>query len=137
MTTIAELRTVLTAAVAELSPAELPDLVGLLETVKIRALARVLSPAAPVATDDVVDVATLSAELHLAPSWLRAKARDGTLPHVRCGKYIKFRRAQVIEALSRPGTDHRMASPVAAEKPSNGAAPFPSVSTRKAAAHAD
>jgi hypothetical protein len=112
MSRLDELRAVLDRAVAELPVAELAELVGVLAAAKARALARVLAPTAPaVATDDVVDVATLAAELGLAPSWLRAQARTGKLPHLRCGKYIKFKRAEVLAAL-----EYRMGTPVQAKK---------------------
>ena len=35
----------------------------------------------------------------VAESWLRSQARAGKLPHLRCGKYIKFRRGEVLAAL--------------------------------------
>ena len=118
---LADLGNRLEAAVLALAAEDVPAFVGLLETVKARVMLRMLTPAVPaLATDDVVDVKTLAAELGLAESWLRAAARTNKLPHVRAGKYIKFCRSEVLAALSRPGAGHRMASPVKAEKPSNG-----------------
>lgn len=122
---LAELRAELERAVSECPANDLPELTGLLEVAKVRAMARALCPAPPMVTDDIVGVATLSAELGLKESWLRAQARAEKLPSLRAGKYIKFRRAEVMEALA----DHRMRPPVRAKKRSNGAGSFPSVST--------
>ncbi len=111
---IAAIRQILERAVVEVRASDVPELVGLLEMAKVRAIARALTPAPP--TAEVVDVATLAAELDLAESWLRTQARTGKLPHIRCGKYIQFRRSEVLAAL-----DHRMRTPDSAEKRSTGA----------------
>ncbi len=128
MLTLADLRLVL-ERVAELPAADRADAIGLCAAAQARLFGLVVAPMAPpTETAEVVDVATLAAELGLAPSWLRAQARGGKLPHLRCGKYIKFRRADVLAALARDGTDHRMGSPGKAENANNGAARFPLVS---------
>jgi hypothetical protein len=120
--TTAELRALLDKAIAGCASADLPELTGVLEVAKVRAMVRALSPALP--TTDVVDVATLAGELDLAESWLRSQARTGKLPHIRAGKHIRFRRSEVLAALGRTA-DHRMGTPASAEKRSNGAAPLP------------
>jgi len=119
MTKLSALRAQLESAVAGCPKADLPELTGLLEAAKVRAMARALSPAPP--TTDVVAVATLAAELDLAESWLRAQARAGKLPHLRAGKYIKFRRSEVLAVLA----DHRMRTPAGAEKPNENVGPLP------------
>lgn len=132
--TLATLSAALDAAVDELPATELAAAIGRCASAQARLLARLTTPAAPAQpTDDVVDVASLSVELGLAPSWLRAQARAGKLPHLRCGKYIKFRRAEVLSTLARSGTDHRMGDPVTAKTRSNGVAVFPPFSTVKGA----
>jgi len=114
-----ELRATLERAVAECRAAELPELVGLFEAAKVRAMARALGPAP--ATSDVVGVDELAAELHLAPSWLRAAARSGTLPSLKCGKHWRFHRSEVLGVLG----EHRIATPVSAKKLNTGAEPLP------------
>ena len=109
---------------------ELPDLIAACAGTQARALARLTTPQATPIADDIVDVADLAVELQLTPSWLLSQARRNKLPHLRCGKFIKFRRAEVMAVIARAGTDHRMGSPESAEKTNNGAALFPTVSKR-------
>jgi len=81
--TPADLRSVLDRAVDELLPDQLADAIGCPAAFQARLLARLTSPPSkPLATDDVVDVATLAGELGLARSWLRAQARANALPHL-------------------------------------------------------
>jgi hypothetical protein len=138
MMTVADIRDALDDAVARLPLAELPDLLAILAGTSARATLRLTTPP-PITSrpDEIVDVATLSAELGLAPSWLRSQARAGKLPHLRCGKYIKFRRSELLAALGRSGADHGMGEPVPAEKPSNGAGSFPPDSKIAGEARAD
>ncbi|MGH7788223.1 MAG: helix-turn-helix domain-containing protein [Candidatus Binatia bacterium] len=133
MTDLATLRVALERAVAELPAEQMPDLIGVLATASARAQLNLVAVPRPEPVD-VVDVATLAAELNVAASWLRSQARANKLPHLRCGKYIRFARAEVLATLARSGADHRTGHPAPGEKPNNGAGSFPPVSTQYAGA---
>lgn len=42
----------------------------------------------------------------IPPSWFLETARQGKIPHIRAGKYVRFRMSDVIQALEiRPGQE--------------------------------
>jgi hypothetical protein len=49
----------------------------------------------------LVDVAALAAALNYPKSWLMSQARQGRIPSVRQGKYVRFNIAAVEAALRR------------------------------------
>ncbi len=57
----------------------------------------VASQAAP--TDRVLDAEGMEAETKIPATWFLQQARCGKIPHVRAGKYVRFERAKVLEAL--------------------------------------
>jgi hypothetical protein len=87
---------------AETTPAaELPDLIGALAAAQAVATRRLIAPTTPTATeasDPLVDAATMAAQLGIKASWLLDQARRSRVPHVRLGKYVRFRPADVLAA---------------------------------------
>lgn len=51
----------------------------------------------PLTDDDhaLLNAAQVAAYLHVPTSWVYAEARAGRLPHVRVGRYRRFRRGAV------------------------------------------
>jgi excisionase family DNA binding protein len=50
-----------------------------------------------VGDDDVVLVASEVAELlRMTPAWVYAETRANRLPHVRLGRYVRYRRATIL-----------------------------------------
>lgn len=39
--------------------------------------------------------------LKMSPRWVGMRVKDGTLPHLRCGKSIRFRRSALVEWCAR------------------------------------
>lgn len=90
----------LIAAIASLDPADAP---AVLAAVAARLAAAEPAPA-PTSTDGaatLVDAAQAAAALNVPESWLRSQARQGKLPSVKCGKYVRFSIAEVAQALRR------------------------------------
>jgi len=44
-----------------------------------------------------------AAQLRVPESWLYAAARNGTFPHVRVGRYVRFRQEDVTEWIRTGG----------------------------------
>jgi excisionase family DNA binding protein len=42
--------------------------------------------------------------LSVPPSWLLAQARKGAVPHVRLGRYVRFREADIEELIAAGAT---------------------------------
>ncbi|MBX3027664.1 helix-turn-helix domain-containing protein [bacterium] len=125
--TLEELRRTLDRACAELSATDRAAAVAALAGAQVQLVAAMTAPAdVPPSRTAFATADELAAEFHLPVTWFRAQARAGRLPARRCGKYWRFDRGAVRAALE---ADHRMGSPATAEKSSNGAGPFPSVST--------
>jgi hypothetical protein len=53
--------------------------------------------------DHLISAAQLAAYLQLPISWCWRAAREGLIPHYRCGQYIRFELSQVLENLKRQG----------------------------------
>lgn len=52
----------------------------------------------PVA-DRVLDAEGMEAETKIPASWFLGQARQGKIPHLRAGKYVRFQLAAVLDAL--------------------------------------
>ncbi len=50
-------------------------------------------------SDELLEAKTLADEWHVPETWIYAAARDGRLPHVKLGRYVRFRRSAVEEYL--------------------------------------
>jgi excisionase family DNA binding protein len=48
---------------------------------------------------ELLTASELAAVLHLNESWIRNQQREGKLPHVKCGRYVRFRLCDVAAAL--------------------------------------
>jgi excisionase family DNA binding protein len=84
--------------IGSLDPADCP---ALLAAIAAR-MASVKSMPAPVETTaGLVDAAQAAAALNIPESWLRSQARQGKLPFVRLGKYVRFDIADVEQALRK------------------------------------
>lgn len=86
-------------AVEAATIAELPELIGALAEAQAIAQRRLLVPdSAPTGrdADELLDAAAMAARLAIQPSWLLDMARQGRVPCVRLGKYVRFRPADVF-----------------------------------------
>jgi hypothetical protein len=86
----------LIAAIASLDPAELP---ALMLAIAARLSSDKPAPATVSATAGLVDAAQAAAALNIPESWLRSQARQGKLPSVQAGKYVRFSVAALEESL--------------------------------------
>ena len=60
--------------------------------------------------DKLLTARELSERLNLPESWLRSREHAGLIPSIRAGKYVRFREADVVRALTereRPGSRNR------------------------------
>jgi excisionase family DNA binding protein len=48
-------------------------------------------------TDRLLDAVEVAALLSVPTSWVRQQARDGAIPCVRLGRYVRFEREAVLE----------------------------------------
>lgn len=83
-------------------PAELPDLLGALETIRAIAMRRLLAPEPPPTSStegELITAQDMAARLSIQPSWLLDQARQGRVPHTRIGKYVRFAPAAVLAAM--------------------------------------
>jgi excisionase family DNA binding protein len=48
-------------------------------------------------SDRLLDVAEVATLLGVKASWVREACRDGRLPHVRVGRYLRFRLERIYE----------------------------------------
>ena len=97
----------LLADLDELPPAQLPEVVGALETAKARAWARLTAPptaaSAPADSDATVDVDEAARLLGMSPSWVYRHARR--LPFARRvgGRALRFSTSGIRRYLSARG----------------------------------
>lgn len=56
----------------------------------------------PLLQDTLLDVNELANYLQVRPRWIYRKIRDG-IPHMKAGKYLKFRKSEVDEWMRRNG----------------------------------
>ena len=60
--------------------------------------------------ESLLTAGALAEQLGVPESWVRSEEREGRIPSVRIGKYVRFRRADVERALAqrtRPGPKNR------------------------------
>lgn len=71
-----------------------------------RARALIPQPAAPALTpaaDQVLDAEGMEKATDIPATWFLEQARRGTVPHLRAGKYVRFRLSETLEALRSEG----------------------------------
>lgn len=81
-------------AAADLPRDELPALLGELETARALAWVRLAAPApAPASSKDgtLLDAKGVAERLGVPESWVRDMARQGKIPSIRLGHYVRFR----------------------------------------------
>ncbi|MCG3201197.1 MAG: hypothetical protein NFCOHLIN_01063 [Gammaproteobacteria bacterium] len=66
-------------------------------------LARLAFPPPPPTegTDTIVDAEGAAAATGVPVSWFLEQARRGAIPHLRFGKYVRFRLAELVAAVER------------------------------------
>ncbi|MGO9057630.1 MAG: helix-turn-helix domain-containing protein [Candidatus Binataceae bacterium] len=84
---------------AEQIPAALAQLAALQGVLSARLLGVRASPASSTSSD-LVDAPELARRLNLHESWVRTAGRQGRIPVVQCGRYVRFRVADVEAALN-------------------------------------
>jgi excisionase family DNA binding protein len=47
-------------------------------------------------TDDLLTADEVAAMLRMKRAWVYAETRRGSLPHVRLGRYVRYRRSAVV-----------------------------------------
>jgi excisionase family DNA binding protein len=52
----------------------------------------------------LMDAGRAAELLSVPPSWLLAQARKGAIPHVRLGRYVRFRESDVEELIAAGAT---------------------------------
>lgn len=94
------------ADIASLSRDEAVSLLLRLASAQTRLAAALAGrPAEDHQTAELLTAPELAALLHLNESWIRGQQREGKLPFVRAGKYIRFRVSEIEAALAaRPAT---------------------------------
>ena len=50
-------------------------------------------------TFELLTIDELSQTLKISPSWIRQKTYAGTIPHVRLGRCVRYKLADVLKAL--------------------------------------
>lgn len=66
--------------------------------------------------DSLLTAAEVAALLRVTKAWVYAETRRGALPHVRLGRYVRYRRAAVsawVEEIERGAVPARRTSPAA------------------------
>ncbi len=97
-----ELVTTLRRYAAELPAADLPTLLGELEIAKALIWVRLTAPVPSLsaATDSLLlDAKAMAERLQVPESWLREHARQGRIPCVYVGRYMRFDPERVRRAL--------------------------------------
>jgi predicted DNA-binding transcriptional regulator AlpA len=80
----------------EQAPAALAALAGAVTALSARLLQ--ITPAIEPDTG-LIDAPALAAKLNLNESWIRSRQRAGRIPHVKCGRFVRFRISDVTAAL--------------------------------------
>ncbi len=65
-------------------------------------------------TDDLLTVDDVAAMLRMKRAWVYAETRRGALPHVRLGRYVRYRRSAVtawVEGLEQGARTARRTPP--------------------------
>lgn len=55
--------------------------------------------------EPLVDAAQLAAALNLPQTWIEQAAREGTIPHYKAGRWVRFSRREVEASLRVARTD--------------------------------
>ena len=102
LASVGALASILRRYAAELPTDELPALVAELEAAKAAAWVRLATPAPnpPAASDTrLLDAKAMAERLQVPESWLREHARQGRIPSVHLGHYVRFNPTIVMKAL--------------------------------------
>jgi excisionase family DNA binding protein len=94
------LRGVLDAVVVELPAAALPDLIGVLAVTQARAQARLTVPPLPAVGAEDLTAEALAAVFSVPTTQIYEQARQGRIPCLRLGRYVRFNLAAVRQALA-------------------------------------
>jgi len=57
--------------------------------------------------EELLTVDEVAKEFKVARAWVYAKSSSGELPRLKLGRYVRFRRSQIEDYLSRAGGDAR------------------------------
>ena len=69
-----------------------------------RELMPVQAASVPARTEDrILDAEGMERETAIPASWFLEQARQGKLPHIRAGKYVRFQLAEVLDHLKASG----------------------------------
>jgi len=68
------------------------------------ALERANTITLPSVSDEIVDAAGMEARTQVPSTWWLEAARRDDVPHLRCGKYVRFRVTEAIAAMERTRT---------------------------------
>lgn len=63
-------------------------------------------PVAAAAPDELLEVDEVARILKMTPDWIYAQVRAGRLPHIRLGRFVRFRRESIeawLESAERGG----------------------------------
>lgn len=50
--------------------------------------------------EDLLTAVEVARMLRVTPAWVYAATRQGTVPHVRLGRYVRYRRGAVLDWLA-------------------------------------
>ncbi len=84
---------------------DLPALIGALAEAAAIANRRLLEPTQQAPTGEpgeLLCAEEMARQLSIKPSWLLEQARQGRVPHVRLGKYVRFNATQVLKSAESP-----------------------------------
>jgi len=108
---------------------DLPEIIGVLETARVIAFARLTASQSGMALEandraaSLIDAAALAVRTGIPATWWRDAARRGLVPHVRAGSYVRFSYEAVTAALANQPvmrrqrrSSHRIARPAKPEK---------------------
>ncbi|MGH2880260.1 MAG: helix-turn-helix domain-containing protein [Steroidobacteraceae bacterium] len=65
----------------------------------LRSPRSLLSPVAglPSASEDLLTAEEVAAVLRMTPAWVYAQTRSRQIPHIRLGRYVRYRREALIQ----------------------------------------
>lgn len=66
-----------------------------------------MSATAPADADRLLDADEVAAMLRMGKDWLYAEVRAGRIPHVRLGRYVRFRKGAIDEWLREQEADNQ------------------------------
>ena len=68
------------------------------EAARERGLKLMTTPSSAVLDDEILDACGMEARTNVPASWWAESARQGTVPHLKLGKYIRFSLREALEA---------------------------------------